>query len=133
MTVNATTNNTMSSSAAASKISGRWQKKFAVIEKAGGPSWANLRKLPFRERSKVSFNILAFLFGPLYYLTKGMWKKAIVLTLVGIIALVALSLLFSALDIDIKMPEGAVVAAWFGSRANFDYYKKMVLGDNGWW
>jgi len=26
-----------------------------------------------------------------------------------------------------------VLAAIYGLRANADYYRKMVLGDNGWW
>lgn len=28
---------------------------------------------------------------------------------------------------------GYGVSAVFAIRANIDYYKKMVLGDNGWW
>lgn len=28
---------------------------------------------------------------------------------------------------------GYGVGALFAVRANIDYYKKMVLGDNGWW
>jgi len=26
-----------------------------------------------------------------------------------------------------------VIPVIFATRANIDYYKKMVLGDNGWW
>ena len=48
-------------------------------------------------------NILAFLFGPFYYLAKGMWKEALAL--------------------------GAI----FGVQAHIDSYKKMVLGDDSWW
>jgi hypothetical protein len=25
------------------------------------------------------------------------------------------------------------MAAWFSIQANVSYYKKVVLGDNGWW
>jgi len=63
-------------------ISDSWKIKFELIEKAGGVKLPNAKNLPFGERMKVRFNVWGFLFGPFYYLVKGMWKKAV--TLFGI-------------------------------------------------
>ncbi|RRS03027.1 DUF2628 domain-containing protein [Aquabacterium soli] len=111
-----------------------WKHKFLLIAKAGGPKLPNLKALSFGERFKISFNILGFLLGPLYYLAKGMWKKALSYFGAGLLFLV---LAGAALDLvgqgKVADALGYGLAALFGVRANIDYYKKMVLGENGWW
>lgn len=119
--------------AAASGISKGWQAKFSLIDQAGGPTWKQTRQLPKREQRKLSFNILAFIFGPFYYLVKGMWRKAITLSAVGIVVTLALNYLFTALGLEFQIPEGLLVMGLAASRANFDYYKKVVLADKQWW
>lgn len=115
-------------------VSDAWKQKFLLLEKAGGPKQSNFKALSSGERLKIGFNIVAFLFGPLYYLAKGMWRKA--LTLFGVCVAVLVVIGF-ALDLAgmsrVADALGYGVAAVFGVRANIDYYKKMVLGDNGWW
>lgn len=121
------------SKATASGVSEVWQAKFSLIDKAGGPTWKNVRQLSNRERRKLSFNVLAFIFGPFYYLVKGMWRKAITLTAVGIVASLLLNYLLTSLGIEFQIPDGLLVMCLAASRANFDFYKKVVLSDKRWW
>lgn len=113
-------------------VSAGWQRKFALIEKAGGPKLPQSKALSFGERMKVVFNVWGFLVGPLYYLLKGMWKKAIVLTLIAFAIILVLELLLQAMQMS-DLSTYFVAPAIFGSRATIDYYKKVVRGDNGWW
>ena len=95
----------------------------------------NLKDMPKSERIRGgTFNILAFLFGPFYYIAKGMWKKGIALFFVCFIAVLLLEIVLNMFGFA-KMGKalGYGVSAVFAVRANVDYYKKMVLGDNGWW
>jgi len=113
-------------------VSAAWQRKFALLEKAGGPKQPRIRELAFSDRIKATFNAWGFLFGPLYYLTKGMWRKAIVLTALCAVAVGVLMLVLGALGLSANVTN-FIGPAIFGARANIDFYKKVVLGDNGWW
>jgi hypothetical protein len=117
------------------KVSDTWKKRFKWLKKAGGPSMPNAKNMTKKERREFSyFNILAFLFGPFYYLAKGMWRKAISLFIVCVVAAIILELLLEALGFEgLGKSVGYGLAAVFALRANIDYYKKMVLGNNGWW
>lgn len=132
-----------SSKAPTQDIPENWRETFTLIEKAGGPKAFNnvgvflfgslaIRELPFSERTKVAFNGWGFLFGPFYYLAKGMWKKAITLTGLSIAIVLILSMVLTAMGFSDKITL-FVGAAIFGSRTNIDYYKKVVLGDDSWW
>ena len=115
-------------------VSDSWKAKFQLIEKAGGVKLPDAKALSSGERMKVMFNVLAFLFGPFYYLAKGMWKKAISLFVVCVAAVVLIELLLEMVgygQLGKALTYGS--AAVFAIRANIDYYKKMVLGQNGWW
>lgn len=109
-----------------------WKVRFALLEKAGGPKLTKISELPFGERQKVIFNVWGFLFGPFYYLAKGMWKKAIVLIALCLAAIVILSMLLEAMAVS-SVITNFIAPAIFATRANVDYYKKIVLGENGWW
>lgn len=113
-------------------VSESWKKRFSILEKAGGPKLQKVRELGFVERRKLFFNIWGFLFGPFYYLAKGMWKKAIILTALAIAAVVVLELVLEAMGVGSKITN-FVAPAIFSTRANIDYYKKIVLDDNEWW
>ena len=68
-------------------MSPSWQKRFDFFNAYGLPnstpeSKAAYKALTFLERVKLTSNILAFLFGPIYFFVKGMWRKG--LTLLGI-------------------------------------------------
>jgi hypothetical protein len=117
-------------------VSERWKEKFRLFRKANAPSFSNLKSLPADERKRASFgfNVLAFLFGPFYYIAKGMWRKGLVLFLLCLIAVIVLEAIFELLGYGrFGKALGYGIAAVFAVRANIDYYKRMVLGDNGWW
>ncbi|WP_411882319.1 DUF2628 domain-containing protein [Polaromonas sp. YR568] len=119
---------------AALPVSDSWKARFQLIEKAGGVKLPDAKALGSGERMKVMFNVLAFLFGPIYYLAKGMWKKAIALFVVCVAVVVLIQLLLEITGYaQFGKPLGYGVAAVFAIRANIDYYKRMVLGQNGWW
>jgi Protein of unknown function (DUF2628) len=115
-------------------VSATWKNRFRLIETAGGPRLTHIKDMPFGDRMRVMFNILAFLFGPFYYLAKGLWRKAITFFVLGVVVLTALSLALGAAGVDgASRAFGYGLAAVFATRANIDYYKRMVLNDNGWW
>jgi hypothetical protein len=115
-------------------VSDSWKTKFHLMEKAGGVKMPHFKALSFGERMKVGFGILPFLFGPFYYLAKGMWKKAISLFVVCLVAIVILEIVLEMAGLG-RFSKSLVYGAGavYASRANIDYYKKMVLGQNGWW
>ena len=115
-------------------VSDSWKTKFRLIEKAGGPKQGNLKALPFGERFMIGFNVIAFLFGPVYYAVKGMWRRGLSLFAVGLVLIVILSIILDALGMGrVGNSLGYGLAAIFAVRANIDQYKKWVLRDNGWW
>lgn len=115
-------------------VSESWKTKFRLIEKAGGVKQQNFKALAFGERMKIAFNILGFLFGPIYYIVKGMWKKGLALFALCFIAVFVVALVLELVGLGhLANAVGYAVAAVFAVRANIDYYKKMVLGENGWW
>lgn len=95
----------------------------------------NLKNMPREERRRsFQFNVLAFLFGPLYYVAKGMWRKGISLFIVCVAAVIAIEFFLAAIGFG-RMGKALSygVAAVYAVRANIDYYRKMVLGENGRW
>jgi hypothetical protein len=118
--------------ASAQAISANWRKKFLLIKKAGGPKLSKAKDLKLGERMSVVFNIWGFLLGPFYYLAKGMWKKSIVLCALALIIIVILDTLLPAMRAT-DIATSCIAPVIFGTRANVDYYKKMVLGESGWW
>ena len=114
-------------------VSDSWKIKFQLLEKAGGVKMPKLRELSTSERMKITFNILAFLFGPLYYAGKGMWKKGFAMFAIGVVAILLLSFVLEIAGLSrFNKALGYGMAAVFAVRANIDYYKKMVLKQNDW-
>ncbi|WP_226686786.1 DUF2628 domain-containing protein [Stutzerimonas stutzeri] len=115
-------------------VSDSWKRRFQAIARAGGPRLPSFKSLPAAERRQaMAFNILGFLFGPLYYLAKGMWRKAISYTLLALGAVTLLVMGLGALGYgDFARLLAYGVAGVFAMRANLDFYKRQVLGDNGW-
>lgn len=116
-------------------VSAMWQARFRAIARAGGPKMPHYKELPAADRrAAFGFNILAFLFGPIYYACKGMWKKGLALFLLCAVVVISLGLLLDQFGYEkLANALGYGVGAVFAVRANIDYYKKRVLGDNGWW
>ena len=115
-------------------VSDAWKTKFQLIEKAGGVKLPQFKALGVGERMKIGFSVLAFLFGPFYYLTNGRWKKAISRCGVCVAGVLLLQLVLGMMGLGrFSSSLGYGVAAIFAARSNIDYYKKMVLRQNGWW
>jgi hypothetical protein len=110
-------------------VSESWKQKFKLIEKAGGPDLPHFRDLPFGERFGLNFNILACIFGPFYYLVKGLWRQAILYFIFA----VALVLLLEAVGLGkFSRGVGYGFSVVYALRANISYYKKVVLGETPW-
>lgn len=120
---------------AALPVSDKWKQRFSAMHRAGGTRMPRLKELPPAERRKAfSFNFLAFFFGPIYYAIKGMWKKGLALFVACAAAVIIVGIGLDHLGYG-TVADGLRygVAAVFAVRANIDYYKKMLLNDNGWW
>ena len=63
-----------------------------------------------------------------------MWRKGIALFLVCLVAAIGLEVVLTLAGFaGLGKAVGYGASAVFAVRANIDCYKKMVLGDNGWW
>lgn len=119
-------------------LSQAWERRFAAIESAGGPSLPKYNQLSPQDRRALTVsasNFWAFVFGPLYYLAKGMWRKAITLGTIGVTAAFAFEFAMLSVGVSDHLASGAsnmVVPVLFAMRANVDYYKHVRLGDRGW-
>jgi hypothetical protein len=115
-------------------VSDSWKRRFKAIHKAGGPSLPHFKNLSREDRKAVpAFNVLAFLFGPIYYLVKGMWKKGLTLFVLSLVGIVLLDMVMELVGLGkYTRATGFAAAAVYGALANRDYYRKMVLGENGW-
>jgi hypothetical protein len=116
-------------------LSPGWKSIFAALHKGGGVELPQSIELSLAERAMVLFNPWAFLFGPFYYLAKGMGRKALALCLLAAVLVGAARLVSGALGLQSVMASALVCfipSALFATRANIDYFKKMVLDDEGW-
>jgi len=82
------------------EVSKKWKIKFNLILEAspitkfGFPKYKNIKILSSKGfMINPTFNGWAFFFGPLYYFTKGMWKKALTLLGVGVLWAILLTIL----------------------------------------
>jgi hypothetical protein len=115
-------------------VSDNWKAKFFLLEKAGGVKMAGIKALSTSERMKITFNLVAFLFGPIYYVVKGMWKKGLAIFGASLVAVMLISFFMELAGLGrFANALGYGAAAFYAIRANIDYYKKMVLKENGWW
>ena len=109
----------------------KWKEKFLIIEKYynNGNMFSlkkNIDKTEWKKERKKLIKLdasffLAGLFGPLYYLFKGLWLKAIIYT----VLLVCLITLIETFLYSLSNWAGlSVIWAFF---APFDYYRLKVL------
>lgn len=106
----------------------KYEKTFALIDKAGGPRLSNIKALSFGEKMKVNFNIFAFLFTIFYYIYIGSWKKGVTYFVISILLIVLLEQFLP----QFKGITWLVTSAIFATRANIDLYKKYKLNDSNW-
>lgn len=115
-------------------LSALWRIRFDLVEKAGGPTRPRFKQLRLGERFRLVFNLWALLFGPFYYLAKGMWRKALVAAFIGLPLMFLINVVAPHGELDYLKPViNTIINVWFTVHANVNYYKKIVLGDNGWW
>lgn len=117
------------------KLSDSWRWKFDFFNTYGLPSAspeakAAYRNLSFMAKLRLTSNILAFLFGPLYFFVKGMWRKG--LTLLGIA--ITAGVVLTVLDVSdtIGRSVGIAIGALAMSTANYAYYLHAVRGSQSW-
>lgn len=122
-------------------VSNAWKSKFDIFHEIGADkqfiykamSSPEYKGLGFKEKHKVSFHILAFLFGPLYYFFKAMWFKGAFL--VGTTWVLAAVLTLVEAMIGVALPAvlywipPAVICAQL---ASYDYFKKVTAGEKLW-
>lgn len=116
-------------------MSPSWQKRFDFFNAYGLPnstpeSRAAYRALSFMDRLKLTSNILAFLFGPIYFFVKGMWRKG--LTLLGIFFAVEVVLVVLDVPDSLVRGIGFGLAAIAMTTANYAYYLHVVRGSQSW-
>ncbi|MCV7068222.1 DUF2628 domain-containing protein [Mycolicibacterium farcinogenes] len=116
-------------------LSDSWRWKFGFFDTYGLPSAspeakAAYRNLSFMAKLRLTSNILAFLFGPLYFFVKGMWRKG--LTLLGLTAVVVTVLVVAGASDLVSRAVGMGLAALAMSTANYAYYLHVVRGSQSW-
>lgn len=120
--------------------SAKWQARFDFFELHGAPNAPGykpaLKQLPFKQKIKINFNIIAFFFGPIYLFVLGLWKKNITLILLMIVIYTALEI--ALLMIGIAYPKhldaglGFGFNALYGLTTNYAYYLKERKNEQGW-
>jgi len=139
----------------------KWRERFKFFETYGAPNSPQARAEPWEARALINANFLGLLFGPIYFLVLGMWRRA--LTLTGIVYLISviyviilgqLSLVTSLVMLGhflgfasqlvfliiFEVPRsfklnsgiGVCCAILFSIAVNYSYYLKQIKGDNGW-
>ncbi|MFI1465443.1 DUF2628 domain-containing protein [Nocardia carnea] len=118
----------------------KWRERFEFFDTHGSPATreyqAAFRQLPFGKRVLWGFNILAFLFGPIYYVVLGMWRKALVLLAVGFGVSVVLILVEVAMGSPLPDFVWRVLpffcGALYATCANYSYYLHVMHGNRSW-
>ncbi|TLH66217.1 hypothetical protein C1S80_07845 [Mycolicibacterium aubagnense] len=116
-------------------MSPSWQRRFDFFNAYGLPnsspeSKAAYQAMSFMDRLKLTSNILAFLFGPIYFFVKGMWRKG--LTLLGIFFAVEVVLVVLDVPDSLVRGIGFGLAAIAMTTANYAYYLHVVRGSQSW-
>ncbi len=112
-----------------------WQTRFAFFDRYGLPNAtpqgrAAFRAMDFLPRLRLNSNLLAFLFGPLYFFAKGIWRKGLTLLVVGFAAISLLTRLGVAPGLVQALGFGVAAAAML--TANYAYYLQLRRGSTSW-
>jgi hypothetical protein len=112
-----------------------WQTRFDFFRRYGSPGSTSketrqaLRAMGFWKNYRISQNFLAFLFGPIYFAIKGMWRQA--LTFLAIWAGTATVLALLGASNDVFRAAGFGFAALYSLTANYAYFRH-VNGERSW-
>ncbi len=112
-----------------------WQERFAFFDRYGLPNAspqgrAAYRAMEILPRLRLNSNVLALLFGPLYFFVKGMWRKGLTLLGVGFVAINALLAL--GVSPGLVQALGFAVSAAAMLTANYAYYLQVRHGSTSW-
>jgi hypothetical protein len=118
-----------------SQLAPVWQSRFAFFETYGLPNATPQAReayqaMSFGQRLRLNSNLLAFLFGPFYFLVKGMWRKGLALLVGSFLILTVLSA--------VGVPDGIVQALGFAVSAvamitaNYAYFLHVKHGSTSW-
>lgn len=117
------------------KLSESWQKRFVYFDRYGPASStpegkAAYKALPFMEKVRLTSNIWAFLFGPIYFAVKGMWRKGVVL----LVAAILLNVPIVVFDVPTIIANAImiVVPVFAMTTANYAYYLHATQGNRSW-
>jgi hypothetical protein len=116
-------------------ISDAWRARFALLHKAGGAAMPQSIELTLGERAMVRFNLPAFVLGPVYYAAMGMWKKGVTLGLLSCLLIVLARLLLGTVGLahsGLTAMAYLIAPLLYATRANIDYFTRVVLHDDGW-
>ncbi len=125
------------------KLNKTWLARFAIFRKLGlgikeqslwkiGRS-VEYKRLDFKERFKINWNFLGFLFGPLYYFYKKMWARGAVILGASWVLIALLTLFESVAGVSLPgvffwTPPAALCA----SMVNYDYFRHVEHGEKMW-
>jgi|GEM_PF-510011 len=122
-------------------VSDNWRKKFDLMEGLGIKempflkmlSGEKFKALPFKDRYGIMFNVWAMIFGAIYYIAKGMWKKGAVILGLSFILAAVLSIVETATGKVVPSVLYWIVPALFCAQfANRDFYAFKVQGESMW-
>lgn len=119
-------------------LSPKWRLRFQFFRTHGTPpmwtvdrEWgAAVKALGFRDRMRITQNGYAYLFGVLYLLYLGMWRRA--LTVLAVAAVCTVIAIGFDLPYEVDTAAGMGIAAYLSVRVNVLYYRHRDLGDRGW-
>ena len=116
-------------------LSSSWRKRFDFFDTYGLPNSspeakAAFKALSFGARMQIGSNFLAFLFGPLYFFVKGMWRKG--LTLLGLFGAVGVVMALVNAPDNWARAASIGVAAVAMNAANYAYYLHVTRGSRSW-
>lgn len=102
-----------------------WTERFALIEKAGGVELPHKTALTWNELFQIRFNLFALIFGPGYYIVKGMWKKGVWLGGIQILCLVFVNIpeTFGLTGAGLAWLIQGIFVFIFTTSANLDFYR----------
>ncbi|HET6735704.1 DUF2628 domain-containing protein [Mycobacterium sp.] len=108
-----------------------WQQRFTFFDAYGLPgsssqSQAAFKALSFGKKLRLTTNLLAFFFGPVYYFVKGMWRKGLVLLAEAIA--IGVLVAFNGPDHILSRVLVFAYAAVVMSTANYAYYLHAAKG-----
>ncbi|POP42656.1 hypothetical protein CHU32_18975 [Superficieibacter electus] len=114
-------------------LSEKWKYRFSFYDQHGFPGFWKLspeykeafKSLKARQRITIQMNFIAFFFSWIYLFVLGLWKKAIIVLLLGIVSLI----IGAIIGINVL---GLAVAAYVALNTNKWFYEKEVKGINTW-